>query len=209
MEFEKQYHTLKPSESKFPANIDAFLYCDETSEAIACEIKMLEWICGKPGHLSSSYLKPNKYIDDAAAQIFVSIARNLIKDENNIDSGKYSCRMSQYDAFQMFKHAVACYTACTLEEPRTITKLTLVNCTWTLNNPSLLEEKHRDKYLKEERCDMEEFIDFKQQMQPLILLFSAKGVDFDICFYRFNDFLELIEKSAEELNYLRRYTLGA
>ena len=211
VEFEKQYHTLKPSLSRIPANIDAFLYYAEKSEAIACEMKMLEWICNKPGRLSRKYLESKNYIDNAAGQIFASIAQKLIKDAKNynpdINHQEYPCPMTRYDTFQMFKHAVACYTACTLEDTRKITKLTLVNCVWTLSNPILLEEKHREKYLKGERCEIEEFDDFRQQMQPAISLFSSKGVDFDICFCRFNDFLELMEKSVEELNYLRRYTL--
>jgi len=35
VEFEKQYHTLKPAVPGNPANLDAFLYCEETAEAIS------------------------------------------------------------------------------------------------------------------------------------------------------------------------------
>ena len=41
-----------------PANLDAFLYCDYKKEAIACEMKMTEWLFDKPGKLRNAYLNP-------------------------------------------------------------------------------------------------------------------------------------------------------
>lgn len=115
--------------------------------------------------------------------------------------------MTRYDAFQMFKHIVACYSACTSEESRKIKKLTLVNCAWTLSIPEVLEQKYCERYLHEEACEYREFEEFKHSMQPVKKLFADIGVDFDICFYSVNDFLALMEKNEDELNYLRRYTL--
>jgi len=211
VEFEKQYHTLNSSVPGLPANLDAFLYCEDTCEAIACEMKMMEWIFNKPGNLRSKYLSPANYINEDVGKVFADIAKELILQNDYTDPDaiqeEYPCRMTRYDAFQMFKHTVACYSACVSEETRKIKKLTLVNCAWTLSIPEVLEQKHCERYLREEECERREFEDFKHIMQPVKKLFADIGVDFDICFYSFNDFLLLMEKDNDELNYLRRYTL--
>jgi len=119
---------------------------------------------------------------------------------------EYTSRFHHYDAFQMFKHTVACYTACMVEEPRPIKKLTLVNCIWTLPNSDLLDEKFRERYICDERAEVEEFKQFKTAMAPIKQLFADEGIDFNICFYTFTDFLQLFKKTPAELDYLRRYT---
>lgn len=211
VEFEKQYPTLNPSVSGMPANLDAFLYCEDTCEAVACEMKMMEWIFNKPGALRSKYLTPANYMNEEAGKVFVAIAKELALqndyDDPDVIPEESPCRMTRYDAFQMFKHTVACYSACASAEPRTIKKLTLVNCAWTLSIPEALEHKHCERYQREEECEHREFKEFKQVMQPVKKLFADIGVDFDICFYSFNDFLSLLEKDTDELNYLRRYTM--
>lgn len=210
VEFEKQFRTLKKSVGGNPANLDAFLVCGKTNEAIACEMKMMEWIFNKPGELKAKYLDEKNYIDEETGKVFVYAAKELIRTEDYEDTeakkALYSPITSRYDAFQMFKHAVTCYTAIVLEEPRKIEKLTLVNCAWTLSNPALLSEKSRERYLREERIELEEFEIFKTAMEPVKALFKAKGVDFDIKFFRFGEFLSLFEKTEEEIEYLKRYT---
>ena len=171
----------------------------------------MEWIFNKPGSLKSKYLTYANYINENAGKVFTAIANELILqndyDDSDVIREEAPCRMTRYDAFQMFKHTVACYSACAFEEVRKIKKLTLVNCVWTLSIPEVLEQKHCERYLQEEACEHREFEDFKQIMQPVKKLFADIGVDFDICFYSFSDFLALMEKDADELNYLRRYTL--
>ena len=211
VEFEKQYHTLKPSVSRFPANLDAFLYNKYSKQAIAVEMKMTEWIFNKPGMLKEAYLDPANYIDDAAGQVFSDLAKELILtndyEDPEVKKTEYPSIFSRYDAFQMFKHTVACYTAIVKEEPRYIEKLTLVNCAWTLTKPELLGEKLKDRYLYEEQAELEEFQQFKKIMEPVRGLFKSKGVHFDICFFTFNEFLQMFDKTRDELDYLRRYIL--
>ncbi len=208
VEFEKQYHTLNSSAKGLPANLDAFLYCKDTCEAVACEMKMMEWIFNKPSALRRKYLDPKNYVNEAVGEVFVRIAKSLIpKEALAEEQDEYSGSMTRYDAFQMFKHTVACYSACAGEEAREIKKLTLVNCAWTLSIPEVLEPKHCKRYRAEEKLEHCEFEEFKKLMQPAIKLFSDIGVDFDICFYSFNDFLKLMEKNEDELDYLRRYTV--
>ncbi len=209
VEFEKQFHTLKKSVGGNPANLDAFLVCGKTNEAIAVEMKMMEWIFNKPGELKAKYLDEKNYIDEEAGKVFVSAARELIRTEDYEDpetkKASYPCTTSRYDAFQMFKHAVACYTAIVSEEPRKIEKLTLVNCAWTLSKPELLSEKSKERYLREERIELEEFEIFKNAMEPVKTLFEKQGVEFDIRFFKFGDFLKLFDKTECELEYLKRY----
>ncbi len=208
VEFEKQYHTLKTSVSNRPANLDAFLYCKETGEAIACEMKMMEWICNKPGKLKKAYLNPENYINKEIGEEFVKKARALIEEEyRDADLEEYPCKMKVYDAFQMFKHAVACYTACAQEEKRDIKKLTLLNCVWTLPNADKLKiEQNSKDYKEREKREHKEFEEFKSIMMPEGKLFDKKEFEFDIQFYTFKDFLALLDKSENELNYLKRYT---
>ncbi|MGI6694811.1 MAG: hypothetical protein ACOX6O_01045 [Christensenellales bacterium] len=197
VEFEKKYRTLKTTE----ANLDAFLYSRETHEAVACEIKMLEWILNsnKSKELSKSYLCKEKYIDENAGEIFSDIASKFIKNaEKKITEN--------FDAFQMFKHTSACYAACFDKNSPKINKLTLVNCVWTLSTPKKLGEKNREEYLENEKQMLAEFKFFKQIIEPVKALFNKKGVDFDIVLYTLNDFIALLEKDENELKYLKRYT---
>ena len=209
VEFEKQYHTLRADVSNRPANLDAFLYCKLSKEAVACEMKMTEWLFNKPGELRDAYLNPDNYIDPEAGNVFVEVAKDLVlyNDYEDPETKKetYPGRLPRYDAFQMFKHAVACYTACVKEEPRAIKKLTLVNCVWTFQNPEQLSLKYQERYLKEEEAEREEFEQFKSEMEPVKTLFATKGIEFDIKFYTFKEFLKLFTKTEEELKYLVRY----
>lgn len=211
VELEKQYHTLRADVSRFPANLDAFLYCDQTKEAIACEMKMTEWLFNKPGTLKAAYLIPTNYIEEDAGRVFVSVAQNLIQQSEGEllrnEKGEYLSSTCRYDAFQMFKHAVGCYTACVLEEPREIKKLTLVNCVWILPNSNILKAKFQGKYGVEKETELAEFEQCKKIMNPIKDLFACKNIDFDICFYTFSEFLQLFKKTDAELQYLRRYTL--
>ena len=206
VEFEKKLRTLKSS--SISAHLDAFLYCKHTKEAIACEMKMTEWIFNKPGLLRASYLKPESYFDSDFGTVMVPLAKELMKYEYPMPIlEEYPCGMERYDAFQMFKHVSACYTACKTQNPGEIRKLTLVNCAWTLQNPSVLSAESYSQYIAEERIERMEFDQFKRTMEPIKKCFSDIGVDFDVCFYSFNDFLAMFNKTTEELDYLRRYNI--
>ena len=211
VEFEKWYHTLKPSVSRFPANLDAFLYCKHTKEAIACEMKMTEWIFNKPGMLRAAYLNPDNYIDSEAGKVFSSVAKALILhndyDDPETEKSEYPAVTSRYDTFQMFKHAVACYTAIAKEESREIKNLTLVNCAWMITDIDLLDAELKERYIREKEEELYGFGQFKEIMEPVKDLFAKKNVQFDIKFYSYAEFLGLFDKTDEELNYLRRYTL--
>jgi len=101
----------------------------------------------------------------------------------------------------------ACYTACRTQDPGEIRKLTLVNCAWTLQDPSALSDDSRRRYTEEENTERAEFEEFRRTMIPVKKCFADIGVDFHICFYTFHDFLAMLKKTDNELHYLQRYTV--
>lgn len=193
VEFEKQFPTLKPSVSKMPANLDAFLINKEKEEAIAVEMKMLEWVFNEPKKLKDAYLKAENYCcKEEDGEKFVEVARKLI------DADKKGL-FNRYDAFQMFKHAVACYNACCSGKITGIKKLTLLNCVWTL--PDKYQEKN-DK----EKAEFEVFYNIvNKDIAELFAGFNPK-IKFAIEFVTVKDFISRLEKTPKELNYLKRYT---
>ncbi|MPM24357.1 hypothetical protein SDC9_70839 [bioreactor metagenome] len=199
--YEEKFTTLNEASKGTPANLDAFLYCDETKEAIACEMKMGEWIFNAPSKLKEAYLHSNKYIDSKNAQVFVQIAKSLIKSSNKY--GYNSC-FNTYDVFQMLKHSIALYNACYKKE-RDIKKLTLVNCVWEPDFIDSLSDSSQKKYSGALKNEHDEFHVFYKSMQPAKALFNAIGVKFDICYYSLSDFAKIMELSEERKVYLRRY----
>lgn len=211
VEFEKQYHTLKPSVSNRPANLDAFLYNSDKSAAIAVEVKMTEWIFNKPGNLKSAYLDKNSYINEEAGNVFVSVARSLTGANDYDDpadaKAEYSPYSTHYDTFQMFKHAVACYTACVnkKEEARPIKKLTLLNILWRLGFESELSDESQKIYSSIFNTENMELKIFLERMQPVKKLFADIGVEFDIEAMNSSYFPIFFNLSQNKASYLVRY----
>ncbi len=209
VEFEKQFYTLKKNVSNRPANLDAFLYCDETKEAIACEMKMMEWLLNAPGKLKEVYLNPYNYLDSKAGAVFVDVAKRLIDFSVEKKEDGYKSVMKRYDAFQMFKHTVACYNAAisSSEEKRMFNKLTLVNCVWMPSEDKFSEKEFCKRYIEKKEQEHKDFEQFKEIMEDVKPLFADVNVDFEICFYTVDEFLDILVKKPEAVNALRRYTL--
>ena len=203
VEFEKKLDTIKLSSA--PATIDAFLHCKDSGEALACEMKMTEWL-GNPDKLSEAYLIPERYID--SQEVFTDVVRALVQESDLTGARKYSSIFSSYDAFQMLKHTISLYRAC-FEGVLNVKKLTLLNCVWALSSPKVLQsEASRRRYIQKWNEEKREFEEFKAIMQPIIELFGARlGVEFDIQFCTFSELLSMLKKSPEELKYLERYLI--
>lgn len=210
VEFEKKLHTLNSNSNGRPANLDAFLYCDYKKEAIACEMKMTEWLFDKPGKLRNAYLNPANYDDENAALVFIKAAKSLIDTQNSHTPGfptreKYAGKLHRYDAFQMFKHTLACYNEC--KRPSTsIKKLTLINCVWEIPCSLELTETTKEKYEMAVKEEHDQYQLFYSAMQPLKAVFQSINVDFDICYYSVMDFVNILEISKTHKEYLKRYT---
>ena len=206
--FEKQYKTLRTS--NFPAHLDAFLYSAETKEAVACEMKMTEWLFNAPGKLRVSYLDASNYADAYAGEVFADTAKKFIGSPvyKNGKVIEYSSNFQGYDAFQMFKHAVALYRMC-MEKELDVRKLTLLNCAWTLSSSDVIRSADsRWKYASAWNTEIHEFDRFTTQMRPIKELFRSElGVDFEIRMCTFAELLGMLEKEPEELAYLERYMI--
>lgn len=86
-------------------------------------------------------------------------------------------------------------------------KVRLINCVWKIDNHLNLRKHASDTYMKRYSKILSELEDFKTKIQPIILLFAERNIDFDMIFMSFDKILNIIEKSNEELAYLERYFL--
>jgi hypothetical protein len=209
--FEKQFNTLRNSVGGFPANLDAFLYCKENQEAIACEMKMAEWIFNHPSTLRKAYLLPENYENHVIAKAFIEAANKLIILHNDSDTqqitliDEYASAFKQYDAIQMKKHALACYNACR-EKLFPIKKLTLVNCVWELPDLTVLNKNNQMCYKMQLEREHQEFESFYFAMKPVISLFREAGIVYDIRYYSLSEFMQIMSLSDHKKQYLKRYS---
>lgn len=202
IEYEKQLHTLK--EGRQPANLDAQLLCPENGVAVFCEMKMTEWLFNNPGVLKDKYLDPQNYIHSKSFEPFNKVFKALISDHIN-GANEHKSIYKRYDAFQMMKHILAIYNAVSSSEYDKFTKIILVNCVWEMSSPEILGTQFSDKYREYYYQELSEFYNFKRKLKPVISLFKGLGVDFEIIFISFDDFLKLSDKSRQQLDYLERY----
>lgn len=190
IEYEHQLPTLKRG---LPANLDAFLTGNE-GDAIACEMKMLEWLTSKPNSLKEKYLDVSSYRFEDAAPTFAKVARKL-----NV-SDAFAC----YDFAQMFKHTLALYNAVRSGqlEPN---GLTLVNCVWEPPSDYELPTATADWIRQSTEAEHAGFDAFKDSTQPIVSLFGDLGIDFDICYAPATELIARMSYPADEIQLLRRY----
>lgn len=224
--YEKQMHTLNIGSN--PANLDAFLANETASEAIFCEMKMMEWL-GKPGALKAAYLNAKKYFCEDAFKVFSAIAKALRSTDTPNKDDAYPSVFTQYDAWQMFKHTLAIYNATShktkeaFEQIKTknpiksmtgqFKKITLANVVFEMDLALIEDEKLRSAYaaaLELEHREAARFIDVmlttKVDGMGLQELFQKNcGADFDICYRSTADFVAMFEKTADERDCLKRY----
>ena len=216
--YEKQLLTLNKGSN--PANLDAFLSNPDAGEAIFCEMKMLEWI-GAPGALKEAYLNRNYYFSPCAYDVFSKIAHALRKSEIPNAKNAYPSIFTQYDAWQMFKHTLAIYNATSQTTKEALSrktgsmagafkKITLINVVFEMDTALMAEEDLRIKYAAALDREHQQANTFIQTMlapeNGLVELFKRDcDVDFDIQYVPAHKFVAMLDKSNEELNYLKRY----
>lgn len=194
VEYEHQVPTLKGG-GGMPANIDAWLESDGGSgAAIACEMKMMEWLASTPSRLKNKYLDPANYRDEAGL-LFAGLAESLSMEG-----------FERYDWAQMFKHTVALANEM-LDRRRggRGAALVLLNVVWEPADPT----SHRataERYREAEAQEHEEFARFKKIMESAKALFSSLcNVDFKIEYRNACDFARMIQRDDAEWTRLRRY----
>lgn len=190
IQYEHQLPTLKRG---LPANLDALL-TDRDGDAIACEMKMLEWLTSKPSPLKEKYLDADSYRFEDTASTFTQIASKL----NASDS------FENYDYAQMFKHTLALYNAVRSNELQTNT-LVLINCVWEPPADYALSKETAKWVRRSAEAEHSGFDAFKNSMRPVIGLFDDLDVCFDIRYIPAADLIARLEHPADETQLLKRY----
>lgn len=201
VQFEKKFKTLVGSSK--PATLDACLISDDKKSCVLCEMKMFEWLSLQPPIISSSYLIKNKYYDVNSFLVFETIFNKIKQSPNKI----------RYDSPQMLKHLLGIYN--TLHDAKndpesefhTIKKVTLLNCVWELENISLLKN-YCTEYLTMVQQEHNEYIIFRTSAQPIIELFKNQlNINLELHFVNHKEFINILDKSQTELDYLSRYSI--
>lgn len=230
IEYEKQLYTLKRG---MPANLDAFLYSEK--HALFCEMKMMEWICSIPGGLRGAYKDESQYFasetNKRSIEEFCRIIHLLEKEMiscSRIAQNEEIFHFKRYDAWQMFKHMLAIYnhlsahTAEALKERQRQNKSIDVNMTGKFStaslvnvvfepSPDIFSARTKNSYLKllkEEHEERDIFLEIIQNSGLHEIFREDCGVDFHIKYMTAAEFIDCLEKTEEEKEYLKRYRLG-
>lgn len=207
IEYEKQIYPLK---SGMPANLDAFLVSGD--HAVFCEMKMMEWICNTPGVLRSAYKDSSNYFPSSKnkryAETFIKIIYLLEAEMAQSFNGrkKSPLHFKRYDAWQMLKHALAIYHYLS---DKKFTHITLLNVVFEPSEDIFSTEGKRQylKMLQEEHQEFQRFLNIIEHSELYHMFKEDCGVDFSIKYISAADFIECLEKTSEEREYLNRYQL--
>lgn len=201
--YEVSYEVQLPTRaSGLPANLDAMLV--NKDHVIACEMKMLEWLLGKPGVLKSAYRKRETYRDERTANAFLNLADTLF-DQNGLPL------LARYDAAQMFKHALALYNSCTEGRWPTQRRVDLVNVVHEMGESALrqlspLSRNHYEDALAEEHRGAQHFVEAASE--TLAPLFETLGFAFTTVYAPVSDLISMLELDDATRSTLRtRYLL--
>lgn len=202
--YEVSYEVQLPTRaSGLPANLDAVLINKE--HVIACEMKMLEWLLGKPGALKSTYRRRETYRDARTANAFLKLADALF-DENGLPL------LARYDAAQMFKHAFALYNSCAEGRWPTQHCVYLVNVVHEMGESALrqlppLSRDHYEKALAKEHRGAQRFVEAANK--TLAPLFETLGFAFTTVYAPVSGFISMLELDDAMRSTLRtRYLLA-
>lgn len=227
IEYEKQMFTLKYG---IPANLDAFLFAGE--HAIFCEMKMLEWICDTPKALRSAYKEISHYFmaetNNRCAEEFIKIIDSVEKEmirSAGMKKDERKIHFQRYDAWQMFKHILAiynhlsAYTGKMLRERQKqrqdidvdmagrFKTATLVNVVFEAST-DIFSDKSKKRYLEllqEEHEERDKFLEIIKKSELHRLFKEDCRVDFRIEYMTAAEFIDCLDKTEKEKEYLRRY----
>lgn len=201
VQYEKELDTLIGSPS--PATLDACIISEDNECCVFCEMKMFEWLDLHSPHSSDSYLNSKKYINSEAYNVFEVKFRNLQNTKHKI----------RYDSPQMLKHLLGIYN--TLKDAKinhdsefhNIKKVTLLNCVWELNDPSVLGN-FSFEYLNRLQQQHIEYRLFESNFRPIIDLFKNNlNIEFELHYVTHKELIDVLDKSQKELDYLLRYSI--
>lgn len=216
IKYEKKLLTLKRSNK--PAHLDAFL--QNGTNAIFCEMKMLEWIRDTPNSISDSYSNNERYyFKGDALKAFKKLKKSLEEAMSNKKHFKH------YDAWQMYKHILGIYNMSsdlTKEEiklPKNgdieflpkLEKVVLANVIFEPPVDAFSDNGQvREEYRKLQEKEHEEFKAFKDCVENsgIIEVFKKDcGFEFSVELLTAAQFMDCFDISDSHKNYLQRYRL--
>lgn len=209
--YEKKMPTLS---GRNPANLDAYLCLTGKmgkTEAIFCEMKMMEWIINTPGNLNNAYKDKDNYFAEyipegqKSVRVFLKaitmleqvmpvheiVIEETLGDEVQKATGERHY-FQHYDAWQMFKHILGIYNMTsryTLETMRDKYK----------NSSGINVDEMRDKFDKVTLVNVvfeppTEVIKEEKSREKLIAYKASEHEDYELKFKRI-----LIESGVQQL----------
>jgi len=205
VQYEKKLETLTGT---IKANLDACLLSFDKSSAVFCEMKMFEWFSKKTAPVSESYKESTMYRNHDAYKVF-KVLFSLYEEPAKPNK----LTPYRYDAPQMLKHSLGIFN--TLSDANNnpdheffgIKKVTLLNCVWEVCDISSLGESSAS-YLGIVKEEHDGYQSFRLIYQPIIDLFKNKlNIDLQLCYLTHKEFIDILDKTPQELDYLRRYCI--
>ncbi len=203
IEYEKELPTLKDAE---PASITAELSCRADQTVVFANMNMTDWLFKSPGKIKDVYFKKENYIHPESFKAFNEVFESLMDCELSsiFDTNTV---YNRYDAFQILKDALGIYNAFYESQYDGYKKVVLLDTLWQIESPKKLGKQAQDQYEAFHAEMLREYEDFKVKFKPVVQLFGDINIDFDVILLSNTEFLELVEKSDEQLDYLKRYTI--
>ncbi len=203
LEYEKQLPALN---SRAPANLDACLSSEVAT--LFFEMKMTEWF-GTPSVLSPSYLKENAHFpDENFRQTMQSLMKAYLTPTKEQDSkGNYKCKTTHFDAFQIMKHIFGIYNGISQGKLPKVPVIKIIVGFWTAPDVDFFkgDKNLYSAYQDAEEEMRQEFRIFYDGLEDINDLFGAQGICFELKLLTVREIVECLEKSAVEMDALRRY----
>lgn len=213
--YEKKLLTLKRSNK--PAHLDAVL--QNGTNAIFCEMKMLEWMRDTPDSISDSYFNDERYYFKGDALEDFKKLRESLKEKMSTKK-----HFEHYDAWQMYKHILGIYNMSsdlTKEEiklPKNgipeflpeFEKVVLANVIFEPPVDAFSDENVRKEYTELQKSEHDEFETFKRCVENSGIIEAFKkdcSFEFSVELLTAAQFMDCFDISDSHKNYLQRYRL--
>lgn len=198
LQYERQMPVLKRGGK---ANIDVQLTGDK--EIIFFEMKMLEWLFYKPSKLARAYLHTEeRYYNGEMFPVVKNLIKGIMtKSSSNVKN--YSCKYSQFDAFQILKHIIGIYNSVVKNKDKftKTKKITLVVGKWTVPVSVVgdMSDDLQDEYKKADDKMNREIADFQKRLGDIQAIFETKGADFSVKVMTVKEILFCLGKNKDKV----------
>lgn len=198
LQYERQLPVLKRGGK---ANLDVQL--TNGKEIIFFEMKMLEWLFYKPSSLARAYLHDEARYYNREMFFVAEILIKWLMNKDALNRSVYSCKYSQFDAFQILKHIIGIYNGVVeqKEEFSEVKKITLVVGYWTVPTSVMnnMSANLQDEYKKAEDKMKEEIADFQKCLGDIRAMFEIKGVELSVKVMTVKEILSCVKKNKDKV----------